>query len=194
MKLYSFLKKKYKAFRMYYIRFKFNLTDVHSTFYVGKKCYIGKNFKAGAYSYVGNRSIIYPNVTLGEYSMIAGDVKILGGDHTFNHPGIPIIFCERGVLEKTVIGKDVWVGSSSIILTGITIGDGAIVAAGSVVTKNIEPYAIVGGVPAKFIKYRFENDEERLIHSKFLSKKINQINFTDSDLCANKPDHALNSL
>lgn len=58
----------------------------------------------------------------------------------------------------TVIGNDVWIGEKSIILPGVEIGDGAIIAAGSVVTKNVEPYSIVGGIPAKLIKYRFNKD------------------------------------
>lgn len=55
-----------------------------------------------------------------------------------------------------IIGNDVWIGYNSTILNGVKIGDGAIVAAGSVVTKDVEPYAIVGGVPAKVIRYRFD--------------------------------------
>lgn len=55
-----------------------------------------------------------------------------------------------------VIGNDVWIGMDSMILSGVTIGQGAVIAAGSVVTKDVPPYAIVGGNPAKVIKYRFE--------------------------------------
>ena len=54
-----------------------------------------------------------------------------------------------------VIGNDVWIGSNVIILPGVKVGDGAILSAGAVVSKNVEPYSIVGGVPAKHIKYRF---------------------------------------
>jgi len=61
----------------------------------------------------------------------------------------------RDVYSSPIIGNDVWIGANAIILQGVTIGDGAIVAAGAVVTKDVPPYAIVGGVPAKVIKYRF---------------------------------------
>jgi hypothetical protein len=57
--------------------------------------------------------------------------------------------------ERVVIGNDVWLGASCLVLKGVTIGDGAVVAAGAVVTKDVPPYAIVGGVPARVIRYRF---------------------------------------
>lgn len=75
--------------------------------------------------------------------------------------------------KKTIIGDDVWVGAYSIIMAGVTIGDGAIVAAGSVVTKNIEPYTIVGGCPAKLIKMRF-NDEKIKIHTEMLKRSVSE--------------------
>ncbi len=62
-----------------------------------------------------------------------------------------------------IIGNDVWIGDNSLILAGVTIGDGAIVAAGAVVTTDVPPYAIVGGVPARIIRYRFSEDERRFL-------------------------------
>ncbi|QUN30592.1 CatB-related O-acetyltransferase [Cupriavidus sp. KK10] len=62
--------------------------------------------------------------------------------------------------ESVEIGCDVWIGARSIVLDGVRIGDGAIVAAGSVVTENVDPYAIVGGVPAKLIRRRFSPEVE----------------------------------
>lgn len=59
---------------------------------------------------------------------------------------------------KTFIGHDVWVGSRAIILPGLRIGNGAVIGAGSVVTKNVDPYAVIGGVPARIIKHRFPKD------------------------------------
>lgn len=63
----------------------------------------------------------------------------------------------------TVVGNDVWIGTESIIMPGVTIGDGAVIAARAVVTKNVEPYAIVGGNPARHIRYRFGEDERRML-------------------------------
>ena len=62
------------------------------------------------------------------------------------------------VKGDTIIGNDVWIGRESIIMPGVKIGDGAIIAAYSVVTKDVEPYSLVGGNPAKFIKKRFDNE------------------------------------
>lgn len=68
-------------------------------------------------------------------------------------------FADKLRKKSIVIGNDVWIGDSVIILEGVTIGDGAIIAAGSVVTKDIQPYSIVGGIPARLIKYRFSEKE-----------------------------------
>jgi len=78
--------------------------------------------------------------------------------------------------KSIIIGNDVWVGSNVLILEGLKIGDGSIIAAGAVVTKNIEPYSIVGGVPAKFIKYRFnEKYRDFLLNFKWWNKDISWI-------------------
>jgi len=72
-----------------------------------------------------------------------------------------ITFADKGYFdefENIVIGNDVWIGANAIVIDGVKIGNGAIVAAGSVVTKDVPPYAIVGGVPAKIIRYRFEHE------------------------------------
>jgi acetyltransferase-like isoleucine patch superfamily enzyme len=78
--------------------------------------------------------------------------------------------------ETTYIGNDVWIGNASSIKQGVTIGDGAIVAAGSVVTKNVEPYSIVGGVPAKLIRYRFTKEQiEFLLRFKWWDEDLEWI-------------------
>jgi acetyltransferase-like isoleucine patch superfamily enzyme len=73
-------------------------------------------------------------------------------------PGLPNSHECVGTKGDVVIGNDVWVGMDAVILSGVTIGDGAVVGAGAMVTKNVEPYAIVAGNPARFIRYRFAPD------------------------------------
>jgi serine acetyltransferase len=89
--------------------------------------------------------------------------------------------------EHTTIGNDVWIGANAIIKSGIKIGDGAIVASGAVVTKDVAPYSIIGGVPAKHLKYRFSDSQILFLKSlKWWDKdlewlKSNKALFTDID-------------
>lgn len=79
---------------------------------------------------------------------------IFHGDHEMSRRDIPMRLQGDSVSKPVVIGDDVWIGARSIILKGVHIGKGAVIAAGAVVTKDVPEYAIVGGVPAKVIKYR----------------------------------------
>ncbi len=128
------------------------------------------NSKIGRYTYLNSAKV--SNATIGRFCSIGYQVIIGGGTHPANmgstHPVFYSTMKQAGVCfvknnkhmeyKETVIGNDVWIGQRCILLDGVIVGDGAIIAAGSVVTKNVEPYAIVGGVPAKFIKYRLAED------------------------------------
>lgn len=73
--------------------------------------------------------------------------------------------------KRTIVGNDVWISCNSVIISGVKIGDGAVIGAGAVVTKNVEPYAIVGGVPVKVIRYRFSNEiSKKLLKLKWWNK------------------------
>ena len=150
------IKSLYKKIRMFILKKKFRLKNASATFYCGKNCYFSPDMYVGKYVYIGHRCIVYPRVEIGDYSKIAPDVKIIGGDHRYDQVGIPILYSGRAELNETIIGRDVWIGTNSIIMTGVSIGDGSIVAAGSIVTKDIAEFSIYAGVPAKFIKNRFE--------------------------------------
>lgn len=124
----------------------------------------------GDYSYVGrNSSLVCASV--GKFCSIAGGCMIGAGKHTLNNISTSPIFTERtngtgySWIEKSIedpysdkveIGNDVWIGARVMIVGNVKIGNGAVVAAGAVVTKDVPPYAVVGGIPAKVIKYRFE--------------------------------------
>ena len=173
----------YRYLRMSFLRRKFNLKFVHKTFYMDKNSSISKDFKAGAYSYVGPRCVIYPKVSIGDYTMLANDVSIIGGDHIYDLPGMPIIFSGRDQLSSTIIGKDVWVGAYAKIMAGVEIGEGTIIAMGSVVAKDLESYSIYGGIPAKKIKDRFENIEDRIKHEEMLKRTYKDCGFNFKLLC-----------
>lgn len=106
------------------------------------------------------------HLKIGSFCSIAGGVKILlGGNHNTNaittfpfYERLPGVVKNNETKGDVVIGSDVWLASDCLILSGVTIGHGAVVAARAVVTKDIPPYAIVGGNPAKIIRYRFSDD------------------------------------
>lgn len=113
---------------------------------------------------------------IGNYCSIAPEVTfMLNADHRIDLPStypFKVRFCgeksEAFGKGDIVIGDDVWIGYRSTIMSGVTIGQGAVVAAGSVVTKDVPPYAVVGGVPARIIKYRFsEKSIERLMECNY---------------------------
>lgn len=166
----EWLRQKIRNFRMFFVHKRYGLSSVDITLYFTKPFDISKDLKTGKFCYMGPGCWICPNVTFGNYVMFGPDVSILGGDHITNHPGVPIIFSGRPDTPKTVIEDDVWVGYRSQIMAGVRIGKGAIVAAGSIVTKDVEPFTIVGGVPATFIKDRFASEEDVKIHLEMLKK------------------------
>ena len=158
----------YRLYKKFLIRYIYRLKNVHPTFNIGGKSKIDRDFNAEEYSYVSNNCLIYPGVSLGRYSMLAQNVQVIGADHIYNRVGSPITFSGRPELEKTFIGRDVWIGANSIIFVGVKIGDGSIIGSGSIVTKDIPAYSIYGGVPAKFIRKRFNSVEEERHHSDML--------------------------
>lgn len=127
----------------------------------------------GRYSYIANDSKIN-NATIGRFCSIGFEVHIGTGKHPIDFKSTSPVFYSTNRLftnipfakeqhyseyERCTIGNDVWIGARAIILDGVTIGNGAIIGANSLVTKDVEPYSIVGGVPAKHIKYRFSAEK-----------------------------------
>ena len=165
-------------FKMFFKHRKYGLRNVHRTFYIIKPFIVSPDLIAEAYSFMGPGAYICPNVKIGKYTMLAPQVAILGGDHVMDWPGVPMYFSGRpGDIPETVIEDDVWIGLRAIIMAGVRIGRGAIVAAGAVVTKDVEPYSIVGGIPAKVIGKRFDNEKDIQIHDQMLARSAELGNY-----------------
>lgn len=165
----------YIFLRMLSMSFKrkiFSLKRVSRTFYMSGKSEISCDLIAGEYSYIGPGCSICPKVVIGDFVLLGPRVVITGSDHSYDKPGVPMIFSGRPTLPITTIESDVWIGDGCLIMSGITIGRGSIIAARSVVTRDVPPYCVYGGVPAKEIKRRFSTCEETIVHDQMLSSKI----------------------
>lgn len=150
----------------------------------------------GYASYIGKNS--YINGNIGRFCSIGAAVKVINGRHptkdfVSTHPcffsikkqaGFTFVendkFLENRYVDNdnhsVVIGNDVWIGNHVLLISGVHVGDGAIIAAGAVVTTDVEPYCIVGGVPAKVIKKRFSDEQiDVLLRFKWWDKPIEWI-------------------
>lgn len=160
-------------------------TSIYNTVFegwnnVGNNCKL-KGSSIGRYTYMG-ANCEFVNTQIGRFCAVASDVRVVCGKHpTKLYTAVHDLFyskdgyngislCEEDFYDEydycdndgklfCIIGNDVWIGEGARILGGNKIGDGAIIAAGALVTKDVPSYAIVGGVPAKVIKYRFDSNE-----------------------------------
>lgn len=114
----------------------------------------GPDMEIGDNSGVGINCEIFGPVKIGDNVMMGPEVICYTSGHRFERTDIPMI--AQGVSENhpIIIGNDVWIGRRVMIMPGVTIGDGCVIGAGAVVTKDVPPYSVVGGVPAKIIKSR----------------------------------------
>ena len=124
--------------------------------------YVDAGAKIGRRTYLNAQAVIDGSVTLGRYCSVGPRCMIGAAPHPISFLSTsPEIYHAHGPAAwnpncRTVIGHDVWLGAGALVKSGVKIGNGAIIGAGAVVTKDVPPYAIVGGVPARLLRYRFD--------------------------------------
>ena len=116
--------------------------------------FAGIGIKIGNNSGIGINAVVQRHVTIGNDVMMGRDVIIMTTSHETSSTSIPMRYQGGKEPRPVTIGDDIWIGSRVIILPGVKIGTGSIIGAGAVVTRDVEPYSVVGGVPAKLIKMR----------------------------------------
>lgn len=144
----------------------------------------------------------YDKLYIGNYVCIGAEAVILmGGNNTHRMDWFSCYPFTDKIIESyqqrgdTIIGDGTWIGMRALIMPGIKIGEGAVIAAGSVVTKDVEPYSIVGGNPAQLIKYRFdENTIAELLNLKIYSRSEQEIEGLIPLLCENDLDTLKNAI
>lgn len=135
-------------------------------------CEIQAGVSVGMHTYI-NDGFVRSNVVIGRYCSIGRNVIIGSGHHEMSflstspffqpppNTGSSIKLADYKKRIRVILGHDVWVGDRAIILSGVTIGDGAVIAAGSIVTKDVAAYSVVAGVPAKALRWRFDDESVR---------------------------------
>lgn len=129
---------------------------------IGHGCYIaaspffssGRTIKIGNRTYIGRNASLSCHLNIGDDVLVASYVSFVGGDHQIDNINVLIKDSGRDLIKVVNVQSNVWIGHGAIIMHGVTLHAGCVVAAGAVVTKDVPSNAVVGGNPAKFIRYR----------------------------------------
>lgn len=172
---------------IYLVGVKWRKYEIGPGFHAGRRVRIWAKhtIKIGRDFYIGRDSQIESDCIIGDFVIFGNKVAVVGRyDHHYQQVGVPIRHAMeirdkdynwKGIeAAPTIIGDDVWIGFGSIIMSGVHIGSGAIIAAGSLVVKDVEPYTIYGGVPAKKLKDRFSLPEDQAEHARILAERYNR--------------------
>ena len=166
-------------------------------------CRVREKCTIGQFTFLNDRTTLFPKTHVGRYCSIGKSCEIGAPKHPVDRLtsspvgfGIERHFPQEADLFRqsefeqyspTYIGADVWIGSLSVVVCGLTIGHGAVIGANSVVTSDIPPYAIAAGSPARVLRYRFDEDTiGRLLATQWWNRKpeeIGQLDFEDISAC-----------
>ena len=158
-----------------FILWLFRLYSVRENVVVARSAHIGigtiisatRNLTIGEGTYIGKGCTLQVNGSIGKGVLIANAVGLIGRiDHDYSAVGVPVGFAPwigdpdfkpDPALSELIVEDDVWIGYGAIVLSGLRVGRGAVIAAGSVVTRDVEPYAIMAGTPARLVDRRFDD-------------------------------------
>lgn len=146
----------FTRFRVWYLSkvLKVMPNDKNSRVETGVYISDARQLKLGKHVRVNERVFLQGDISVGDYCMIAPGVAIYTRTHVYDNPEVPMTLSGETPIMPVVLEEDVWLGRNVMVLPGVRIGKGSIVGANSIVNKDIEPYSIVGGVPAKLIRKR----------------------------------------
>jgi acetyltransferase-like isoleucine patch superfamily enzyme len=147
-----------------WLRSRLRLSELGEGFHWGRAITVGRGSRVGRYAYLGPRFACQGPIVVGDLCMIAADCRVVGTDHAFDLAGTPTrLGRPETPRQVTVFGADAWIGERVTIREGVTIGAGAVVGAGAMVVRNVAPYTIVAGTPARLLRARF-GARERALH------------------------------
>lgn len=151
----------FNQLRVWYVTHVLKIMEPHSKSYFENNVYIadGKTVCIGRHCHI-NEHVFIQGAQIGDCVMIAPHAALLSARHRYGRTDVPMILQgeEGGIVP--VVENDVWIGRNSVIMPGVRIGTGCIVGAGAVVTKDVAPWSVVGGVPAKLIRMRNSTTKE----------------------------------
>lgn len=165
----SVIKKFLNCYRIVILRFRHNTFGMNNVICKGA---LLMDSVIGSYCYLGMYSY-FNHVRMGSYCSIAGNVTIGAMEHDYSDISTSTALSHGGYDDRiTEIGNDVWIGAQCVIRQGVRIGTGAVIGANSFVNKDVPPFAIVFGTPAKVYKMRFSDNEiEMILNSQYWEKK-----------------------
>lgn len=148
----------------------YNISEIGEGAQLGLRCSIMPGMlHLGRYAYLGPGSQVSCDTVIGDLTMCAAEVHFVGDDHGIDDVTLPMrLAAPSKRLQRTIVEADVWIGQRATVRAGVRIGRGAVIGAGAVVTKDVAPYSVVAGVPARQVRVRFTHAQqtayERLLY------------------------------